>query len=784
MAMFKASGWRLGAALWIGLAWAGAPAARADEPKLAEYFGFKPLEIYKLDARISNLVVRDLDGDKVDDVAVVNNGRSRIDLLLSGKGPADGPAPGADPNQVPNDRRMRLRSVPVNKEVLNLQAGDFDGDGQVDLAYYGTPAELVILYNQGGGRFGRPRPIATGEATQGSNVLAVGDLNRDGRDDLALLAENEVVTVLQGEKGKLGEPERLPHTATNKPILIRAVDLDGDGGDDLVIWCGDEDPFRVRFSAAGGKLGPEQRFATESIRALAFANLDGKPGAEVLTIETQSGRVKVLALDESEEDDAERRGRLIFYPLPQGQARGRSLAVGDLDGDGRADVVVTDPASAQFLVYRQGPKGAGLGAAQTFPGLVGGRTVRLADFDGDGKAEVVVLSEQEKQVARSTLEAGRLSFPAPLPISGEPVALEVADLDGDKVPDILYITHGKDEKGADGYALRALRREKSGTFVPARWGPQDSVPIKGLSGTPPALRVVDANRDGQPDFLVFNPFGPPVLLLGRPGEPPAAAGGSLGPLIGAAPAGVGMLDLDGPALVVAQGTNARNVLLDKGGNWQVKDQYNAGRNNAQVQAVATLGPDSEGHRELALLDRTSKSILYLARKDGVYRPAGALPIGPINDVQGLLVADLDGDGKDDLLVAGTDKFGVVLTGRRGQRFKTLASYEPAREQAKLGDLIAGDLNGDGQPDIALSDIAEHFVEVVSYAGEADLERALAFKVFEQKSFRDVDDLVEPRDMAIGDVDGDGRADLILIVHDRVLVYRQDPGKEKDEVAKP
>jgi hypothetical protein len=144
------------------------------------------------------------------------------------------------------------------------------------------------------------------------------------------------------------------------------------------------------------------------------------------------------------------------------------------------------------------------------------------------------------------------------------------------------------------------------------------------------------------------------------------------------------------------------------------------------------------------------------------------------------VADFDGDGREDLLVAGTDRFGIVLTGRKGQRLKTLASYESDRTEARLGDLAAGDFNGDGRPDVAITDIGDHFVELVTYAGQANLERGLVFKVFERKSYRGVRDSIEPRDLAVGDVDGDRRDDLVLIVHDRVLVYRQDTGKAEEK----
>ena len=366
---------------------AAAAAAPEDEPKLAEYFGFQPLEVYKLESRINGLLVKDLDGDKVEDVVVHNNGRSRIELLLSRKKNEAEEVkkfPKPDVNQLENDRRMRHVSVPVNKEIVTITAGDFNGDGKADLAYYGTPSELVVLYNEGDGKFdnGNAKKIKVGESiVQSAAGLTSGDFNRDGREDLALLAESEIILIYQTDKGKLAEPERLPHTAT-EPIyrLLKALDIDGDGGDDLVITvlgAAGDDPFRIRFSGEGGKLGPEQRFSADVPRAIAFGSFDGKPGSEVLTIENQSGRAKVLTLDEAESDDGGQRGRLIFYPLPPGTERGRSLGVGDLDGDGKADVVVTDPANAQFLVFKQSAKRADLARARRSQGSPAARRCAL-----------------------------------------------------------------------------------------------------------------------------------------------------------------------------------------------------------------------------------------------------------------------------------------------------------------------------------------------------------------------------------------------------------------------
>jgi hypothetical protein len=758
-----------------------APGARAQtsaSSRLADYFGFQPLELYKLDSRIANLTIHDLDGDHVDDIIVSNNARSRIDLLLTTKKADEEKSSRPfrkDINELEYDRRMRLLSIPVNKEVISIDTGDFNGDGKPDLVYYGVPAEVVILFNDGKGRFSNPKKINTGEGLQRSGALTVGDFDQDGRDDVALLGENELVFVYQPTTGSLSEPEHVPHTAAS-PVLIKAVDLDGDRARDLVIVDSESDhPIHVRFATDEKKLGPEQRFASEIPQAIAFGQLDGKGGDEILLLEGSSGRAKVLTLDQSADDESNQRGRLAFFALPQGSERGRSLTVGDLNGDHKDDVIATDPSNAQVWIYLQTAH-SGLSTGQTFPSLGNARTVRLVHSES-GKAEVYVLSEQEKQIGRSTFENGRLTFPSPLPLSGDPVAMDVVDLDGDKNPEVLYVARIK--PGAEAFELRAETRERSGSLRPKKWGPVEAVSLPEIKSVPTGMKSLDINQDGLADLLIFRDSLAPILILGQKDAAPRLFAGSLGPLSTVSASGVSLMNLDGPAVLVAHNTYARRVLLDREGLWSIKDQYNAGRNSAQILGAAALDTDGDGQKEIVLLDRTTKSLLFLALKDGVYRPSGSLQVGAIN-FAGMYVADLDSNGRDDLLIAGTDRFGVLQTGRRGQRLKTIASYETKRNEAKLADLVTGDVNGDGTPDVVFSDVGEQSLEIATFTGDADLLRAITFKLFERKTFRNVGDVIEPRSVMLGDVDGDGRTDIIVIVHDRVIVLRQDPGKSTEK----
>lgn len=773
------------------------PTAHAQSNLAAEY-GFLPLELYKLDNRIANLTLADIDGDKINDVIVSNNGRSRIDILFSSpKIQPDTEETEKGVNSPAYDKRMKARRYSVNKEIVSLVAGDFNADGRIDIAYYGQPAAVVIMLNQGDGRFADPLIKTVGDAANTATGLATADLTGDGKTDLVLLRDTEIVVLPQSANGQLADPVRIGHSAL-RPRLLKIGEFNGDGLTDLLVISSAEDyPLHFRFgigksdeiSTGRVRLGPERRLKTDQIRAIGFAELDGKPGQEMMTINNATGRGHVAKLEKigtgsaasaESADLAARFGAIFDYTLPASGGLTRVIQTGDLDGDGLQEVVVTDPDNARSLTFKRSSKtGESMDLSFESPSLIEVRSMKVGDLDGDKRAEVYLLSSKEKQIGRSIWQENRLSFPRALPITGgEPVAMELADIDGDGRPELIYITKST-TAGKDQLHLHALRSDAKGTLTPTAWpGGVAQVSLKEGLGNLEELQAVDVNNDGMDDLLLITGYGNPVLYLSRKSGPPQELT-NLGPLASANRRSVRSMMLDGQkVLMVAQNNFARVVGLDAENRWQIRDQFNASGASASIAGVTTLNLDQNAKSDLALYDQDSKSVEILMRDDSGAKSAGTVTLGNL-EFQGLRSIDLGGDTRPDLLIEASNRFMTLVIGATAYRVKLLASFETTDRRSRLGDVVAADLGGPAGQDIAWVDVGDHSIQITTAenqpSGEILLRRAISFKVFEEKSFRDVRSLGEPRDIVAGDVDGDKLADLVLIAHDRIIIYRQDSG---------
>lgn len=779
-------------------------ANQANPGDLSEYYGFAEMEMVKLDWGIKDLRIADFNGDGRNDIAVANNRKARIEMLLQkdALGPGEA-APTFDPddadvNAITAPTRFARESIAVSQKLHSLVTGDLNSDGLMDLAFYGEPKGLyVTLQNADASKSDKSKSLAwrttkkipIDDGLSMSSALMCGDLNGDRADDLALAGRDGVYIILQKDDGTLAEPVKYP--TSGQTLSVNISDLNGDNVNDLVLRTTDtEKPVHVRFGLKMGQLGPQVRFFVEKPSALHLQDTDEVAGDEMLVVDSISGRL--IGYEFAAENRKDVDWPILFYPLASGQEDAkRDLVLGDVDGDGLVDVVISDPGPAELILYKQ-TLGIGLAEPVRFPAFAETTSISAADIDDDGKTEIGVLSVKEKVIGLCEFENERLSFPRPLALIGEPLAMELADMNGDARTDCLYISKG--DGGARVlravYDLDSLASRGSISDQAAR--PALALELQKLTSNPDGLKVFDADQDGLLDVLIFVSYESPILVRQVDKNrfevvDPAKTQSSL--IKDANLRSTALADVDdkeGLELLVAQKSFARSLVFSRDRNWSIIDQYNAERSTEnEILAVAAFRIDDDspaGRPAILLLDgRRGQLQILKAGNDETYRVDRQIDVGKWNSAAHLkmLFAPLTGGDVRSLILFDSEKFAIVTPPGSGDVVWHLArkfSYETKIKDGKYGNLTAGDINSDGRTDIVMVDYGRNYIEILAL-DEGEPVPAMRFKVFEQKSYRNAGSRakvsIEPRELKVVDVTGDGKNDLVTVIHDRIIVYPQD-----------
>ena len=627
--------------------------------------------------------------------------------------------------------------------------GDLDGDGVVEYVFVRADRLHVLTYRSDGGAEGgvddHEYAIA-GFATE----VHTADLDGDGHLDVLVVADNQVLILINDGSGLLGDDTRLGFDGV---VRVAVGDLDGAGGSDIVLSRRAEGHVRILISASDGLFEePIDVPFTSRVEGMATGDFDGdgdqdigvagrSPGPELFVLWNDGdGSFRVEEIEDVALDDQ----------------RFLTVDAADLDGDGVSDLVVL--ARTEVLVRRGGTRGFAelqIFSLASFEDVALVRALSIADVSGDGQLDVVLASERNDIVlllegAGDGSFSSAQTFRADVPGVGvaEIEGVFVGNLDSDGDTDILVETAAPD-------GLLYLFQDPKRRLRPVASGSnlsfESSVVLnRDPRWEPHSTGLADFDGDGDLDIAAIDGenfcyirFNTPVdrfsewmrLDVRRSSE-----------MISLATA-----DFDGsgsPDIVLADEATERVfvVFVDRGDEGitlrQSEQIFSAGERPYHVSTADVTGngaPDI-----ICVVQGQSEVVVYENDGGGVFAEFARVAAGtrPTSATTG----DFDLDGDTDIATSAEGGGGVSVLWNDGQGAFAQAAWIDVPSPVYVH---AVDLDLDSGPELVVASDAAQRLEVFGYDGRGRFERRGRVDLGQR-----------PFSIGSADLDGDGRPEVI------------------------
>jgi hypothetical protein len=613
----------------------------------------------------------------------------------------------------------------------SVAIGDLDADGRLDLV---TPdagddqkagSTVVVVLGNGDGTFASKSEWPTG---LGPSAVAIGDLNRDGKPDLATTNNNgpfgqsrgNTISILLGNgDGTFGS--KTDYITGQDPRSIALGDLNADGWLDIVtgnfgfetngnvsvLLSNGNGTFRSKVdyvtasrpaSVAIGDLNADGRMDLavsagvygDAALSILLGNGDGSFAPKTDYVEDRSGHVTIADVNGDGHCDVVTSQHVLFGngsggfgPIVPHASSGSGVAAGDLNGDGKMDLL---SGSTMLLGNGDGTFGTEPLTYEVARAMEQAASVSVCDLNGDGNQDLVIPNYDVPGTVSVVLGHGDGTFGSDRQyVTEEPAtSAAVADLNQDGVQDVVVVGEGQE--------VSVLLGQGDGTL-----GARMALPIDGLcDGRTKFVAIGDLNADGRSDLAVTGSVT--NLFLGN-------GDGTFRRIVESQSTQASCLaigDLNGdakPDLVTVAATYPNgtvSVLLGNGdGTFHTRQDYAL---DARPEMVTIADLNRDGKQDLVSAGHGLATIL-LGDGSGGLEPHGGISMVAMEGsyvLRGQLIAvgDLDGDGNQDIAQAGGDGFMVMLGNGDGSFQKGILFGGPMSQAVAIGDL-----NGDGRPDL-------------------------------------------------------------------------------------
>ena len=668
------------------------------------------------------------------------------------------------------------------ESIMELASGDMDGDGDLDLVAHQSIDRVAIYLNDGDSNFRDSETVALNlHKSDHIRQVEIADMNRDGFLDLAIATEQALIFRFNTGMG---------HFPIDQALDLRLNDLAPEQSNEL------SGRLAISKIAIGDLNGDEVFDIVVGLRAYASGPSDANQPGYL----TQPG-YRIL-LNNVHQPGTFLRGKSIM--LRPDTANFKEVTLAHMDSNSSLDIVFSN--SVESWVYLNDGSAAnfndtppltvsypidlkGYGADSSSRQL---DSVTVGDMDGDGTTDLIVASQilsavdwadstyLKSTILNSTCRVlynngeGLLSTGQQTGFPCDLTELSVGDINGDRALDIVAVSyHGNDRIYLnDGYGGFSLER---------------SIMFGTVTGASFAVALVDLNNDGALDLAMGNyaPHLSAVYLNDLTAGITDSDSVWLGGAYHHAPV-IGDLDSDGrPETILMMDFDSILIQrLDKDGHLEA---YQTWRPPADFRSVwsglSAVLADANGDTYLDLIvagSAISQNLTLLNNGSGQLG-SETIAFGPLSEM--FVAGDLNHDGFTDLVgveshpdveVQSSPRIVVYLNSGTGYNMASDFVSTPSSGdwEVQPGALALGDVNGDGFADLVVAG-----TETDSSGSRVSSDFILfndghgGFKRSRSAAFGAGSN--HTTQIALGDIDGDGALDIVAGKEGQSFVYRND-----------